>query len=43
MREAGGLFLILVGTAFCWVGIHGYEGSGLSGVLNTIFGGISKI
>jgi hypothetical protein len=42
MREASGLLLILIGTAFVWVGVHGYQGAGLSGIMNTIFGGIEK-
>lgn len=42
MREAWGLFMVLTGTAFIWVAIHGYEGAGVPGMFNTIFGGIAK-
>lgn len=38
MREAFALFLIAAGTALMWVAIHGYEGAGLPGILNTIYG-----
>lgn len=43
MREAGGLFLILFGSAFIWIGVHGYQGTGLAGLMNSIFGGIAGI
>jgi hypothetical protein len=42
MREASGLFLILIGAAFLWVAIHGYDGAGLPGMFDTIFGGIER-
>jgi hypothetical protein len=38
MRETWALFLILAGSCFVWVGVHGYQGSGLPGLLNTIYG-----
>jgi len=38
MRETWGLVLILAGIALVWVGVHGYDGSGLPGLLNTIYG-----
>jgi hypothetical protein len=43
MREASGLFLILFGAGFVWVGVHGFEGTGLAGLMNTIFGAIGKV
>lgn len=42
MRETWGLFLILAGVAFIWVAIHGYQGAGVSGVMDTIYGGLSN-
>lgn len=42
MRESWGLFLIFLGIGFVWVGIHGYQGAGLPGLLDTIFGGIAR-
>lgn len=44
MRETWGLFLILAGIAFVWVGIHGYKdsGAGLPGVMSAIYGALDK-
>lgn len=42
MREAWGLFLVLTGSAFIWVGIHGYSGAGLPGMFDAIFGAIDQ-
>jgi hypothetical protein len=45
MRETWGLFLILVGIAFCWVGVHGYQGDqhslwALPQIMDSIYGGL---
>lgn len=40
MRESFGLFFMAAGVALIWVGIHGYQGAGLPGVMNTIYGAL---
>lgn len=45
MKESWGLFLILLGIAFIYVGVQGYSGDphkmwALPDIMNTIYGGL---
>lgn len=44
MRAAVGLTLILVGIAFEWVALHGYESAepGFKGLLEGLFSGVRR-